>query len=49
LYTISHGMHNWHEYMGILFILLIIAVVIPCTLSDVVVPAYFAGMGRKEK
>lgn len=49
LYTISHGMYNWHEYMGILFILLIIAVVIPCTLSDVVVPAYFAGMGEKGK
>lgn len=48
LYTISHGMSNWHEYMGILFILLIIAVVIPCTLSDVVVPAYFAGMGGKD-
>src|SRR3989338_11038208 len=29
LYTISHGMHNWHQHMGILFILLIIAVVIP--------------------
>ncbi|MFT6765523.1 MAG: hypothetical protein ACJAZS_000401 [Alteromonas naphthalenivorans] len=49
LYTISHGMHDWYNYMGILFILLIVAVVIPCTLSDVVVPAYFARMGRKQK
>lgn len=49
LYTISHGMSNWYQYMGVLFMLLIIAVVIPCTLSDVVVPAYFAGMGRKKK
>ena len=49
LYTISHGMHDWYNYMGILFMLLIIAVVIPCTLSDVVVPAYFAGMGKKKK
>lgn len=49
LYTISHGMHNWYQYMGVLFMLLIIAVVIPCTLSDVVVPAYFAGMGKRKK
>lgn len=49
LYTISHGMHDWYRYMGILFMLLIIAVVLPCTLSDVVVPAYFANAGRKRK
>lgn len=47
LYTISHGMHDWYHSMGILFMLLIIAVVIPCTLSDVVVPAYFAHTGCK--
>ena len=48
LYTISHGMHDWYHSMGILFMLLIIAVVIPCTLSDVVVPAYFAHTGCKK-
>ncbi len=42
LYTISHGFHDWYSSMGALFALLIIAVVIPCTLSDVVVPMYFA-------
>ena len=42
LYIISHGMHDWYDQMGILFMFLIIAVVIPCTLSDVVVPIYFA-------
>jgi hypothetical protein len=42
LYIISHGFHNWYSSMGIVFVLLIIAVVIPCTLSDVVVPMYFA-------
>ena len=42
LYVISHGMHDWHGQMGILFMFLIVAVVIPCTLSDVVVPVYFA-------
>lgn len=49
LYTISHGMHDWYQYMGILFMLLVIAVVIPCTLSDVVVPAYFANTGGKDR
>ncbi len=42
LYIISHGMHDWHDQMGILFMFLIVAVVIPCTLSDVVIPVYFA-------
>lgn len=42
LYVISHGMHDWHSQMGILFMFLIVAVVLPCTLSDVVVPVYFA-------
>lgn len=42
LYIISHGMHDWYDQMGLLFMFLIIAVVIPCTLSDVVVPVYFA-------
>jgi hypothetical protein len=49
LYSISHGMHDWYNYMGMLFMLLIIAVVIPCTLSDVVVPAYFANLGKKKR
>lgn len=42
LYIVSHGFHNWQASMGIIFALLIIAVVIPCTLSDVIVPMYFA-------
>lgn len=42
LYTISHGFNGWSHHMGMLFLLLIIAVVIPCTLSDVVIPLFFA-------
>jgi hypothetical protein len=34
--------------MGLLFLFLVIAVVVPCTLSDVVVPWYFARM-KNEK
>ena len=42
LYIISHGMHDWHAHMGILFMFLVLAVVVPCTMSDVVVPIYFS-------
>ncbi len=46
LYMISHGLSDWTHSMGIVFLLLITAVVIPCTLSDVVVPLYFAKKGK---
>ena len=49
LYIISHGMHDWHAHMGILFIFLVIAVVVPCTMSDVVVPIYFSQESAKEE
>jgi hypothetical protein len=42
LYMVSHGFSNWPAYMGAIFLLLIVAVVFPCTMSDVVVPMYFA-------
>lgn len=41
-YMASHGFAEWYESMGILFIFMIIAIIIPCTLSDIVVPWYFA-------
>jgi hypothetical protein len=41
-YMVSYGFSNWYQSMGLLFFFLVIAVVIPCTLSDVVVPWYFA-------
>lgn len=41
LYTISHGFTGWAHHMGMIFSLLVIAVVIPCTLSDVVIPLFF--------
>lgn len=46
-YMVSYGFTYWHEMMGILLVFLVVAVVIPCTLSDIVIPMYFAG--RKEK
>lgn len=48
MYIISHGMHDWMPYMGYLFALLVIAVVVPCTLSDVIVPVYIARFNGKK-
>ena len=41
-YMASYGFTQWYESMGILFVFLVIGVVVPCTLSDIVVPWYFA-------
>jgi len=42
LYMVSHGFDHWEQHMGVLFLLLIAAVVVPCTMSDVIVPLFFA-------
>ncbi len=42
-YLVSHGFITWYHDIGFVFIFLIIAVVIPCSMSDVVVPIFFAG------
>ncbi|NBP00683.1 MAG: hypothetical protein EBU90_11245 [Proteobacteria bacterium] len=48
LYMVSHGFGSWQGHMGPLFLSLIFAVVFPCTMSDVVVPMYFAkGKGKR--
>lgn len=41
-YMVSSGFTDWVDQIGLVFILLIFAVVIPCTLSDVVIPILFA-------
>lgn len=41
-YLIGHGLTDWYPKMGFLFIFLIIAVVVPCTMADVIVPIWFA-------
>lgn len=48
-YLISHGFTNWYVSIGNVFVLLIIAVVVPCTLADVVVPMTIARLGRKKQ
>ncbi len=47
LYLVSYGFTDWHTQMGFVFMFLILAVLIPCTLSDIVVPMMFAGGGDK--
>jgi hypothetical protein len=47
-YLVSHGFMDWYKDIGFVFLFIIIAVVIPCTLSDVVVPmAYARGCKKK--
>lgn len=41
-YIVSHGFGNWYGSIGYLFLFLVGAVVVPCTLSDVVVPMMIA-------
>jgi hypothetical protein len=47
-YLISHGFTDWYSSIGKVFVLLIVAVVVPCTLADVVVPMMFARACRKK-
>jgi hypothetical protein len=48
-YLMAHGFTNWYTAIGNVFVLLIIAVVVPCTLADVVVPMTMARLGKKSK
>lgn len=47
-YMVSHGFANWYPQMGYVFLFLLVAIVVPCTLSDVVVPMYFARGAKPE-
>lgn len=46
-YLVSHGATDWYRTIGPIFVFLIFAVVVPCTLSDVVAPILFARTGKK--
>lgn len=48
-YLVSHGFSAWQQNIGMVFLLLVGAVVVPCTLSDVVVPMMFAKADRKNE
>ena len=42
LYMVGYGITDWWGMTGAIFLFLIVAVLIPCTLSDIVVPVLFA-------
>lgn len=46
-YIVSQGFDQWYDVMGGLFLFLFIAVIVPCTLSDVVVPFCCSRLSRK--
>lgn len=48
-YLVAHGLLDWGDNIGFVFLFLIGAVVVPCTLSDVVVPMYFARADKKHE
>jgi hypothetical protein len=47
-YLVSHGFVDWQSYIGAVFLFLIIAVVVPCTMSDIVVPMAVAQADEKK-
>jgi len=48
-YLVAHGMTMWANQIGFVFLFLVLAVVVPCTMSDVVVPMIFARVGKKNE
>lgn len=46
LYLVSFGFSDWWSRMGFVFLFLIFAVLIPCTLSDIVIPMMFARLKK---
>lgn len=46
-YLVSYGFDHWNKHMGFVFLTLIVAVLIPCTLSDIVIPMWFARFTKK--
>ena len=47
-YALGHGLPNYYDHFGLFFLLMVIAVVLPCTLSDVIAPILFARMIQKK-
>ncbi|HJM68641.1 MAG TPA: hypothetical protein QGF02_01725 [Candidatus Babeliales bacterium] len=47
-YMVANGFVDWMPQVGLVFVILMVAVVLPCTFSDVVVPVMFARSGNKK-
>ncbi len=48
LYLISFGFHDWWTRIAFVFVYIIIAVVVPCTLADIIVPVAFANRKKSK-
>jgi len=48
-YLVSFGMSNWHSQIGLVFVFLVIAVIVPCTLSDILTPMTFARVDKRNE
>jgi len=48
-YAVGHGLSDFYTNFGMFFLLMIVAVIIPCTLSDVVAPIFFAKIANDHK
>lgn len=46
-YMVSNGFTDWTCQIGYVFLVLIVAVVVPCTLSDIAAPMYLARMDKR--
>jgi len=48
-YAVGHGLSDFYSHYGLFFLLMVVAVILPCTLSDVIAPIFFAKFSEKKK
>lgn len=48
-YAVGHGLSDFYSYFGMFYLLMVVAVIFPCTLSDVVAPIFFAKFVSNKK
>lgn len=49
VYLVSYGFTNWMNHIGVVFIIVVLAVLIPCCLSDIVFPLAFVKENKELK
>jgi hypothetical protein len=47
-YAVGHGLSDFYTYFGMFYLLMVVAVILPCTLSDVIAPIFFAKFMSKK-
>lgn len=48
-YLVAYGLENWYSQIGLVFVFLVIAVIVPCTLSDIFTPMTFARVDKRNE